>query len=908
MSVRAVQTPLGCSGKPRWHAGAAMLVALVSMTACGHALDPQGEARIGVVKLVEAPKGVASAGEGWGMMESAALAEGGDAISRPGYAATWYPVTLPTTVLAGLSANGVFTDLYRGSTLDTVSPDRVSGSWWYRMEFVAPESFRSQNVFLHLDRINYRANVWLDGKQIASSAEVAGTFRMHELDVSAVLMAGAPNALAIEVFPPDLGRDLAISWVDWNPPAPDDNTGILGEVYFTASGPVTLRFPQISSALQLPSLASAALTVRAEIANNGDQPVTATVSGTIEAATFSQEIPLAPREVREVLFTPADFPQLILQNPRVWWPAQMGAQELYQLSLVAAVSQQPSSLAALRFGIRTVTSELTGAGHLLFRVNGKPILIRGAGWSPDLLLRSDARRLEAEIAYVKNLGLNAIRLEGHLESDRFFELCDEQGILVIAGWQCCDAWQDWDHWGPEQLAIAKGSMADQAKRLRSHPSVIDFLIGSDAAPPPQVEEMFVGSLLENHWPNPISASAAATDTPLLGPSGLKMTGPYQWVSPSYWYLDTEGGGAFGFNTETGPGTAIPKVPSLKNMLDDGELATLLSDNPVAQYHAGYGRDYADLGIFNQALNARYGRAADLEDYVLKAQLMQYESERALFEAFGRNKSAEATGVIHWKLNSAWPSLIWNLYDSDLVPAGAYFGAKKGNETLHIQYSYDDRSIVVVNHGPQAVKGLLARVAVHDFDGAERFSAQVAVDVSEDGVQPVLVLPDIPDLSTTWFVKLSLDDASGQRVSDNFYWLSTSPEIIDWSSNRWYALSTLSFSDFTSLRQLPLTSVAAVGVDERGPDRGEVRVQLTNTSATVALFLQLELARGDTGPEVAPVLWQDNDITLMPGETRTVAVSYQVEDLAGADPAVRFTGWNVPRTSIPLVSNFVGSTP
>ncbi len=521
--------------------------------------------------------GVASAGTGWGMVDAASAAAGGDVISQPGYPTQgWYPVTLPTTVLAGLTANGVYGNLYYASNLAAVDPSPFYGSWWYRMEFMAPESFRGQSVHLHLDRINYRANVWLNGKLIASADQIAGTFRVHELDVSNAVVPETPNALAIEVFPPDLNRDLAMTWVDWNPPAPDDNTGILGQVYFSQGGPVTLRFPQVTSNLDLPTLASAALTVRAEIANNGDLPVTATVAGAIEGATFSQDVSLAPRETKEVVFAPADFAQLVLQSPRVWWPAQMGSQELYQLSLTATVGQVPSSSAALRFGIRTVTSELTGTGSLLFRVNGKPIFIRGAGWSPDLLLRSDPRRLEAEIAYVKHLGLNTIRLEGHLESDRFFELCDEQGILVLAGWQCCDAWQGWDQWGPEQMTIAQGSMVDQSRRLRNHPSVIDFLIGSDAAPPPAIEQMFVGSLQENHWPNPISSSANATDTPLLGASGLKMTGPYQWVAPSYWSLDTQGGGAFGFNSETGPGAAIPKLESLRMMLDTGELAEILT--------------------------------------------------------------------------------------------------------------------------------------------------------------------------------------------------------------------------------------------------------------------------------------------------------------------------------------------
>jgi exo-1,4-beta-D-glucosaminidase len=285
--------------------------------------------------------------------------------------------------------------------------------------------------------------------------------------------------------------------------------------------------------------------------------------------------------------------------------------------------------------------------------------------------------------------------------------------------------------------------------------------------------------------------------------------------------------------------------------------------------------------------------------------MQYESERALFEAFGRNKYEQATGVIHWKLNGAWPSLIWNLYGYDLVPGGAYFGVKKANEILHIQYSYDDRSVVVVNDGPTAITGLHARASIHDLDGSERFSADAQLDMPEDSVQSVLVLPEIENPSPTYFVKLSLEDASGRTVSDNFYWLSSTPEVIDWSTegstDRWWAPATLQFGDFTALGQLPVTSISATAYGSRDTDLGQVRVDLANNSPTVAFFLQLELSRGEEGPEVAPVLWEDNDFSLMPGETRSVVVSYRVADLGGAEPALRLSGWNVPRTSVPLTS-------
>lgn len=877
-------------------ARAALVLAAALAVGCRQRPDFNGGASIGMGLLRQAPGGVLRAADGWGMVDSATLGDGGEAVSQPGYStAGWYPVSLPSTVLGALAADGVYPDLYQGKNLGTVDPAQFAGSWWFRMEFMAPDSVRGAHVVLHLDRINYRANVWLDGRRIASAAEIAGTFHVHELDVTYALVPGAVNALAIEVFPPDLDKDLAESWIDWNPPAPDSNMGIPGEVYFSVEAGVAVRSLQVTSALEVPSFASAALTVRAEVANNLDAPVDVTVAGSIEAVGFSQAVTLAAREVREVVFAPGDYPQLVLQAPRVWWPAQMGAQERYQLALDASAGAAGSAHATLGFGIRSVTSEITASGALQFRVNGRSIQIRGAGWSPDLLLRQDPARLEAELAYVRQLGLNAIRLEGHLESDRFFELCDQLGILVLAGWQCCDAWQDWANWGPEQNGIARDSMLDQARRLRNHPSVIDFLLGSDAAPPPEVEAAMVQALQQARWPNAITSSANSTDTPLLGASGLKMTGPYQWVAPSYWSLDTQGGGAFGFNSETGPGAAIPKLPAVQKMLDPVDQAALWGDGHVAQYHAGGGA-YADLSIFNEALRARYGAPGSLDDYVLKAQVMQYEAERALFEAFGRNQAQDATGVIHWKLNSAWPSLIWNLYDADLIPAGAFFGVKKANEPLHIQFSYDDRSVVVLNRGNGALAGLLAKAVLYGLGGETLFSAQAAVDLGVDEVRSLFAVPAVP--SQAAFLKLSLLDANGQAVSDNVYWLSATAEVFNDASDRWYAPETTAYADFTSLRDLPLTAVTASGTDQRNGEDGVVKLQLANPSAKMAFFLQLELIGAD-GAEVAPVLWDDNDLTLLPGESRALSVRYHVPDLRGAQPMLRVSGWNVAPVEFPL---------
>ena len=281
------------------------------------------------------------------------------------------------------------------------------------------------------------------------------------------------------------------------------------------------------------------------------------------------------------------------------------------------------------------------------------------------------------------MGLNTVRLEGKLETDEFFDLTDRHGILVMAGWCCCDHWERWPKWTPRDLKIAEESLRSQMYRLRSRPSLLMWLNGSDNPPPADIETMYLNVEKECRWPNPILSSATAKTSTVSGITGVKMTGPYDYVAPAYWLLDSKTGGAHGFNTETGPGPAVPPVESLREMLPAEHLWPI---DDWWNFHAGGGQ-FRDIRVFSEALNARYGTATGLEDFAFKSQLMTYEAMRAMFEAFSRNKYT-STGVIQWMLNNAWPSLIWHLYDYYLRPGGGYFGAKKAMEPIHPLYSYD----------------------------------------------------------------------------------------------------------------------------------------------------------------------------------------------------------------------------
>jgi exo-1,4-beta-D-glucosaminidase len=780
-----------------------------------------------------------------------------------------------------------------------MEPDSpYAASWWYRKQFMAPASYAGKTVWLSFKGINYRANIWLNGKQIADSNDVAGAWRTYEFNVSSVLKHGAENVLAVQVFAPT-ENDLAITFVDWNPAPPDKNMGLWGDVYLTSSGPVALRYPTVVSTVNLPADNTARLTVTAQLKNSTDRTLKGKLKGQIESISFEQEVELAANEIKDVTFTPELFPQLTFSNPRLWWPAQMGKPNLYPLTMTVEVNGKVSDHSQTKFGIRQVTSEVNANGGRAFHINGKNILIRGGGWTPDMMLRENSQRLHDEFRYVRDMGLNTVRLEGKLETQEFFDLADHEGILVMAGWCCCDFWERWNRWKPQDFEIAQQSLRDQMYRLRSHPSLVMWLNGSDNPPPPDVEQMYLDIEKKLLWPNPVVSSATGKATTVTGDSGVKMTGPYEYVAPSYWEQDTPQGqpnrkecnpggcgGAYGFNTETSMGPAVPPIESIRAMIGKDHLWPI---DDVWNYHAG-GGEFKTIQVFSDALANRYGKSDNAEDFSEKSQLQTYEGVRAMYEAYSRNKY-EATGVIQWMLNNAWPSMIWHLYDYYLRPGGGYFGAKRAMEALHPVYGYDDQSIWVVSSQYEDVKGLKLTTKIYNLDMTEKFSHEDSLDAAADSTAKIFTLPEVEGLSPVYFVVMRLADSSGKQVGANFYWLSSKQETLDWAKTTWWMTPTDSFADYTALSRLPKVKLKVTNRTENKGEESIAYVTLENPSKSLAFFVRLKLDKGAKGEEILPIVWEDNYFSLLPGEKREVTATYRSSE-AGAKPMVEVSGWNV----------------
>jgi exo-1,4-beta-D-glucosaminidase len=860
------------------------------------------------------PSGKVYLQSNWALQSSCQFSATGDQISTVGFTTDgWHSTEVPSTVVAALVADKTYPDPYYGMNLRDIpgttypigknfsllpmpkdSPFRCS--WWYRTEFRLPENFHDRHVWLHFGGINNRANIWLNGHPIANAIDVAGAYRTYEYEVTPFIQRDQANVLAVETIA-QTEKDLGINWVDWNPAPPDKDMGLWRPVYLQDSGPVAIRHPQVVTHFPTTSLDQANLAVETELQNASDTPITGVLEGEFDDVHFHRTCTLNPHETKVARFLSDEYPQLQIKNPKLWWPYQMGPQNLHELSLHFTVGKDQSDAQTIKFGIREITSDLNSNGARQFYINGRKILIRGGGWSPDMLLRQDLDRLQNEFRYVRDMNLNTIRLEGKMETEEFYNLADEQGVLIMAGWCCCDHWEQWKHWQPGDLEIATASLRSQIMRMRSHPSMLVWLNGSDNPPPVDVETAYIKVLKESDWPNPYISSASATPTSVTGPSGVKMTGPYDYVPPDYWLIDTNKyGGAFGFNTETSPGPAVPLQSCLKNFIPADHM---WPQDLYWNYHAG-SEGFKDLTHFNGAMDAIYGPAKDLDSYELKSQTMAYDGERAMFEAYSRNKY-HTTGIIQWMLNNAWPSTIWHLFDYYMQPAGGYFGTKKACEPLHVQYSYDDNSVDVVNSLYEKASSLTVTVNFYDITLQQRFSSEVKTDVDADAVSKVLTIPanSFTPASPAYFVALELQSSDGKIVSRNFYWLSSKKNTYEWAKTSYRFTPVSSYEDLTALQTLPNAEVEATGSILPSPDGPVAHVLLRNSSDHLAFQVRLGIRKSGQTQEILPVFWDDNYIELMPGESRNVTAHYLPSTAAFGGVELAVSGWNIAPATIPL---------
>jgi len=636
-----------------------------------------------------------------------------------------------------------------------------------------------------------------------------------------------------------------------------------------------------------------------------------------------------------VSFTPGSFPGLTIAGPQVWWPYQLGAQPLYTLATSVAQNGVTLNSTSETFGIRTVTSYLTGlnaiepSGSRAFKINGVPIVIRGGGFDPNLFLHYSAADIARQLALMKNMGLNAIRLEGHIMPADFFEQMDAAGILVNGGFQCCDAWEVGGSLTSAQQAVLQNSAQTIGTSLRNHPSVFSFQWSDNQPTSTQESVSIAGFTAADFYPQtPLMTSAEYKSTPTLGPSGQKE-GPYDWVPPDYWYdtthlgsdsTVTNAGAAWGYDSEESAGNTIPTLDSLNRFMSASDLSDLWQNTKFNQYHANYeprcksGYSFGTLCHFDIALSSRYGAWTSLSQYVEEAQAQDYENVRAQFEAFidhANNAPLPSTGTIYWQLNKGWPTLLWSLYGNDGDQAGSYFGAQEANRSLHALYALDNGTVTLDNLTSAVQPGLSVEARVYNLAGT-LLDDQTAsgISLTSQQVRTGVLTPKVPTGNPVqvYFVELVLKQ-NGNVADRNVYWLSTQPDVVSWSKTLGQPQGTLStYANLTSLQRLPQSAISATAATahQAGPGGGlTTTVTITNTSgSTVAFLLRADVRRGTAGGqelsgdnELQSSIWAGNDITLWPGESQTLTVTYSSSDLQGSTPVISVSGWNIPKIDI-----------
>ncbi|MCK5146731.1 glycoside hydrolase family 2 [bacterium] len=841
--------------------------------------------------------------EGWDLLSSKDI-EDISQLHRPEWQSDKaYQVSVPSTIFGALVDLEVYADPFMGTTLKEIDKSPFQVPWFYRKVFDLDPDLPQSNIELELEGFNFRANVWLNGHQIGDADTLIGPFKMYSLNITQTVKP-ENNVLLIEIIRPEKD-DLTIGWVDWNPYPPDDNIGLWRPVKIKQTGTVSLTDIFVQADVNLETLKEADLSISAFLVNHSQTIQTGKLDGQIEDHKFSIDYSLKPGEKRKIIMTAETHAALHFDNPCLWWPHLMGDHPLYNLNMQLMANGLLTDQSSIRFGIREVGDYINEQGHRGWTVNGKKVLIRGGGWVDDLFLREDANKVEAQLQYAAHMNLNTIRLEGFWGSSQtIYERCDELGLLLMIGWSCHWEWENYVHRPtdnyllintPEEIEFHTQSYCDQVIWARNHPSVLVWVFGSDMLPRPELERALLHELDEVDPGRPTLAGCRQTafggahdyTSEVSGPVAVKMTGPYSYVTPNYWYVDKSLGGAFGFNTETGPGLQPAVLESVKKFTPKDKLWPL---NDVWDFHCGRSV-FASFDYWLKPFDKRYGRGNSVEEFTTKAQVANYEAIRAMFEAFAVNKP-EATGVIQWMFNSCWPCHLWQLFDYYLMPTGAFYGTRQACQPLNIIYNYGDHSIYLTNEFLDKRSAMQAEIRILDINSHTVFEKTITVNADAQSSLKILTLPQPADLSTTYFLDLKLKDIDGTRITGNFYWLSTQEDKLDFAKSTWYVTPNSSYADFTGLNDLHPVKIDVTHKITTMGKKQKITVTLENSEESLAFFIELKIAGDNDGLTILPIFWEDNYFSLIPGEKRIVSAEYNVDDLKGQRPVFTYSGLNL----------------
>ncbi len=814
----------------------------------------------------------------WNLASQVDVKETGEQISASNFAAEkWVTAMVPGTVFGSYVNAGLEPDPNYGDNVWKADKTKYryknNIKFWYRTEFTAPaEYFQGGRIWLNLDGVNRDANVYLNGTNVGM---MKGFFQRGRFDVTTLVKNGGKNSLAVLASAPVRGYGNGASptficsdgW-DWMPSVPDLNCGIYKDVYLSHTGDVSLIDPWIRTAL--PKLNEADLSVQVELVNASSAPVIGELVGEINPGkiTFARAVTLKPNETQTIALSAADTPALHIANPKLWWPNGYGDPNLYTCKLEFHAGKAVSDQKNVTFGIKKYTYVMKD-DWLTFYINGTPLFLKGGSWGmAEYMLRCKAGDYDTRVRFHKEMNFNAIRnWMGMTPDAAFYDACDKYGIMV---WD--ELWLN-SRGGNPEIPVYLANVVEKVKQFRNHPSIAFWCAMNENEPKPEVNEPLAEIIKKYDGGDRQYQPNSRAD-------GLSGSGPWGLAgNPKAYFQGIPGGGArkkqfFGLRSEIG----MPTFTSFDSFKKFMPKESWWPQNEMwSKHYFGRMAGNAHSETYISALGNSYGEATNIEDWCLKAQLLNLESMKALYEGFVNRAGVDASGVLIWMSQSAYPSFVWQTYDYYYDTTGAYWGAKTACEPIHIYWNCSDDRVRVANTSGKTMEGLKADLRIYNMDGMEQSHQTAAVSATCGAVADCFKLTPPADLSPTHFLKLHLTDQTGKVVSENFYWRGTTQ--LDY-----FGLSSLKPVNLTVTE--PKSEVLANGMTK-------MSVDITNPagSGTVAFAIRPKPVKPSTGEQVLPVFMNDGYFSLIPGETKRIIMEYNPLNAGGEMPKVAVEYWN-----------------
>lgn len=847
---------------------------------------------------------------GWKCSSILKVKDQGTAISSPSYSlANWIPAVVPGTVLTTMLENKQIPDPFIGMNNEKIPDIFKTGNDYYTYWFVKDfnESPKpGEEIWLHFRGVNYSSDIFLNGKKL-NAKKHSGMFLRQSYNITALLQKSGTNRLAVIVYPPDevgnpnggqggdgaIAKNVAHQYVagwDWIQPVRDRNTGIWDKVIIEKTGKINIKNPHIITlvpgqrkpeGIQKP----ATIKVSTELENPTHTTLKGVLQYTIDGRKISKEVTLKPRSTSEI-----GLPDLQLDNPKLWWPHGYGAPNLYPLKMQFIVNGTVSDEENINVGIREIQTEWNSVTRSKqVSINGQKIFIKGGNWIiSDAMLRFSDARYDAEIRFHRDMNLNLLRIWGGALTERpeFYDACDKYGILVMQDFwgsgDCNGRWMDPtkkdDQWTrrkyPDDHNLFLESAADQIKMIRNYPSLAIWCGGNEITLPQDIMLPLRDSILTKLDGTRWFIDYSNSDDMSFNFLGGNGDGPYG-IQPLKRFFEYR---TWPFNSEIGS-VGVGDYESLERFMSKENLVAPVYNPKDGKETVDSVWNYHKYIGYNEYINP-YGKPKDLRDFGKKAQLVNYDQYRSLMEGFSAHMWDWYTGVIIWKTQNPWTALRGQMYDYYLDPNACLYGLRNGSAPLHIMYNQADSTVMITNNTFKHQYDLMWVINTIDINGKEKSLGQAFAEIGPATTRMILPLKnELRELAKKEgvFLSLRLLNLNKEIISDNLYWLSDAD------------------GNYSGLNQMP---GAQIDIQARQTQKGKVEVTLSNPAKNpVAFFNRLSLVDPDTKKRILPVFYDDNYVSVLPGEKKTVIMDYTAG--SGKSPLVSIDGWNVKEQFIPI---------